>query len=115
MTLVYTFRLRRLTRLQGPVEAGAPTGHPPAGYDAGGGPRDHPPPRVTGAPGRQTAWVTTRPCRAPHHTIADVDLIGGGQVPLPGEWLAPLFLGEWPELTPQGLKGLRPSLENGIR
>jgi tetratricopeptide (TPR) repeat protein len=26
-----------------------------------------------------------RPCRAPRHTIADVGLIGGGQVPMPGE------------------------------
>jgi magnesium chelatase family protein len=29
--------------------------------------------------------MTTRPCRAPHHTIADAGLIGGGQVPRPGE------------------------------
>jgi magnesium chelatase family protein len=25
------------------------------------------------------AWVTTRPCRAPHHPISDVGLIGGGR------------------------------------
>jgi hypothetical protein len=30
-----------------------------------------------------TAWVTTRPCRAPHHTISDAGLIGGGHVPMP--------------------------------
>ena len=44
-------------------------------------------PRVAGLTGRRTAFITTRPCRAPHHTItiADVGLIGGGQVPLPGE------------------------------
>jgi magnesium chelatase family protein len=36
---------------------------------------------LTGAP---TAVVTTRPCRAPHHRIAAVGRIGGGQGPLPG-------------------------------
>jgi magnesium chelatase family protein len=41
--------------------------------------------RVAGLTGDRTALVTTRPCRAPHHTISDVGLIGGGQVPLPGE------------------------------
>jgi magnesium chelatase family protein len=29
-----------------------------------------------------TAWVTTRPCRAPHHTISDAGLLGGGHVPM---------------------------------
>jgi len=38
-----------------------------------------------GLTGAGTACVTTRPCRAPHHTISDVGLIGGGQVPMPGE------------------------------
>jgi magnesium chelatase family protein len=41
--------------------------------------------RVAGMTGRQTACVTTRPCRTPHHTISDVGLIGGGQVPMRGE------------------------------
>jgi magnesium chelatase family protein len=41
--------------------------------------------RVAGLTGRQTACVTIRPFRAPHHTISDVGLIGGGQVPMPGE------------------------------
>jgi magnesium chelatase family protein len=40
---------------------------------------------VAGLTGDRTAVVTTRPFRAPHHTISDVGLIGGGQVPLPGE------------------------------
>jgi magnesium chelatase family protein len=33
---------------------------------------------VAGLIGDRTALVTTRPCRAPHHTISDVGLIGGG-------------------------------------
>jgi magnesium chelatase family protein len=41
--------------------------------------------RVAGLTGDRTALVTTRPCRAPHHTTSDVGLIGGGQVPMPGE------------------------------
>ena len=41
--------------------------------------------RVAGRTGARTAWVTTRPCRAPHHTLSDVGLISGGQVPMPGE------------------------------
>jgi magnesium chelatase family protein len=40
---------------------------------------------VAGLTGRRTAFVTTRPFRAPHHTMADAELIGGGQVPTPGE------------------------------
>jgi magnesium chelatase family protein len=40
---------------------------------------------VTGLTGARTAMVTTRPCRAPHHTISDVGQVGGGHVPLPGE------------------------------
>jgi hypothetical protein len=41
--------------------------------------------RVAGLTGDRSALVTTRPCRAPHHTISDVGLIGGGHVPMPGE------------------------------
>jgi predicted ATPase with chaperone activity len=56
---------------------------------------------VAGLTGARTAVVTTRPFRAPHHTISDVGLIGGGQVPLPGEVSLAhhgiLFLDELPE------------------
>jgi magnesium chelatase family protein len=41
--------------------------------------------RVAGRTGDRTALVTTRPCRAPHHTLSEAGLIGGGQVPKPGE------------------------------
>ena len=40
---------------------------------------------VAGLTGDRTALVRTRPCRAPHHPISAVGLIGGGQVPMPGE------------------------------
>jgi magnesium chelatase family protein len=42
-------------------------------------------PRVAGLTGGRTAVVTTHLYRAPHHTISDVGVIGGGQRPLPGE------------------------------
>jgi magnesium chelatase family protein len=41
--------------------------------------------RVAGLTGDRTALVTIRPCGAPHHTISDVGLIGGGHVPMPGD------------------------------
>jgi magnesium chelatase family protein len=41
--------------------------------------------RVAGLTGARTAVVTSRPCRAPHHTVSDVGLIGGGHVPMPGD------------------------------
>jgi magnesium chelatase family protein len=59
------------------------------------------PPRVAGLTGDRTAWVTTRPCRAPHQTLSDAGLIGGGHVPMPGEVSLAhhgvLFLDELPE------------------
>jgi magnesium chelatase family protein len=41
--------------------------------------------RVSGLTGDRTALVTTRPFRAPHHTLSAVGLIGGAQLPLPEE------------------------------
>jgi magnesium chelatase family protein len=40
---------------------------------------------LTRRPGDRMALVPPRPCRAPHRTISDVGLIGGGHVPMPGE------------------------------
>ena len=39
--------------------------------------------RVAGLTGGSRTCVTTRPCRAPHHTIADVSVIGGGLLDRP--------------------------------
>jgi magnesium chelatase family protein len=39
---------------------------------------------VAGLTGDRTALVTTRPCRALHHTSSDMSLIGGGHIPMPG-------------------------------
>jgi magnesium chelatase family protein len=73
---------------------------------------------VAGLTGRQAAGVTTRPCRAPHHPISDVGVIGGGQMPMPGEVsLAPhgiLCLDELPEFRRHVLEMLRQPLEDGV-
>jgi magnesium chelatase family protein len=56
---------------------------------------------VAGLTGDRTTFVTTRLCRAPHHTISDAGLIGGGHVPMPGDVSLAhhgvLFLDELPE------------------
>ena len=41
--------------------------------------------RVAGRTGWCTGFVTPRPFRAPHQTISDVGLIGGGHLSMPGE------------------------------
>jgi magnesium chelatase family protein len=73
---------------------------------------------VAGLTGDRTAVVTTRPCRAPHHTISDVGLIGGGQVPRPGDVSLAhhgmLFLDELPEFRRHVLEVLRQPLEESV-
>jgi magnesium chelatase family protein len=74
--------------------------------------------RVAGLTGDRTALVKTRPCRAPHHTISDVGLIGGGHMPMLGEVsLAQngvLFLDELPEFRHHVFAVARQPIEKGI-
>ncbi|MBK1827995.1 YifB family Mg chelatase-like AAA ATPase [Haloferula rosea] len=72
---------------------------------------------ISGLLDPKQSFLTTRPFRAPHHTISDAGLLGGGTNPGPGEVSLAhhgvLFLDELPEFRRQTLEVMRQPLEDG--
>jgi magnesium chelatase family protein len=72
---------------------------------------------VAGILPSNTALVSVRPYRSPHHTISDVALVGGGTIAKPGEISyshhGVLFLDELPEFKKNVLEVMRQPMEDG--
>jgi magnesium chelatase family protein len=73
---------------------------------------------VMGLMPKGAGLITVRPFQAPHHTISDAGLIGGGQHPKPGQvnlaHHGVLFLDELPEFRRNVLEILRQPMEEGL-